>query len=65
MQVYVLKEGKEHNQGIAYLDDATMVVIDGDHRSIGQTVEVCVTTVLQRTAGRMIFSRLKEEAEAA
>lgn len=65
LQVYVLKEGKEHNQGIAYLDDATMVVIDGGRRSIGQTVEVCVTTVLQTTAGRMIFSRLKEEAEAA
>jgi len=65
MKVYVLKEGKEYNQGIAYLDDGTMVVIDNGRRSIGQTVEVCVTSVLQTTAGRMIFTRLKEEAEAA
>ena len=65
MQVYVLKEGKEYNQGIAYLDDATMVVVDSGRRYIGQTVDVCVTTVLQTTAGRMIFSRLKEEVEAA
>ena len=65
MKVYVLKEGKEYNQGVAYLDDGTMVVIDNGRRSIGQTVEVCVTSVLQTTAGRMIFTRLKEEAEAA
>lgn len=65
MRVYVLKEGKEYNQGVAYLDDGTMVVVDNGRRFIGQTIEVCVTTVLQTTAGRMIFSRLKEEAEAA
>ena len=65
MQVYVLKEGKEYNQGIAYLDDGTMVVVDSGRRHIGQTVDVRVTTVLPTTAGRMIFSRLKEEAEAA
>jgi uncharacterized protein YacL len=65
MRVYVLKEGKEYNQGVAYLDDGTMVVVDNGRRYIGQTIEVCVTTVLQTTAGRMIFSRLKEEAEAA
>lgn len=65
MRVYVLKEGKEYNQGIAYLDDGTMVVVDSGRRYIGQTIDVCVTTVLQTTAGRMIFSRLKEEAEAA
>ena len=65
MRVYVLKEGKEYNQGIAYLDDGTMVVVDSGRRHIGQTVDVCVTSVLQTTAGRMIFSRLKEEAEAA
>jgi uncharacterized protein YacL len=65
MQVYVLKEGKEYNQGIAYLDDGTMVVVDSGRRYIGQTVDVRVTTVLPTTAGRMIFSRLKEEAEAA
>jgi uncharacterized protein YacL len=65
MRVYVLKEGKEYNQGIAYLDDGTMVVVDNGRRHIGQTVDVCVTSVLQTTAGRMIFSRLKDEAEAA
>lgn len=65
MQVFVLKEGKEYNQGIAYLDDGTMVVVDSGRRYIGQTVDVRVTTVLPTTAGRMIFSRLKEEAEAA
>jgi len=65
MRVYVLKEGKEYNQGIAYLDDGTMVVVDNGRRHIGQTVDVCVTSVLQTTAGRMIFSKLKEEAEAA
>ena len=65
IRVYVLKEGKEYNQGVAYLDDGTMVVIDNGRRHIGQTIDVCVTSVLQTTAGRMIFSRLKEEAEAA
>jgi uncharacterized protein YacL len=65
MRVYVLKEGKEYNQGIAYLDGGTMVVVDNGRRHIGQTVDVCVTSVLQTTAGRMIFSKLKEEAEAA
>ncbi|HZY30688.1 MAG TPA: PIN domain-containing protein [Candidatus Methylomirabilis sp.] len=65
MRVYVLKEGKEYNQGVAYLDDGTMVVVDNGRRYIGQTIDVSVTTVLQTTAGRMIFSRLKEEAEAA
>ena len=65
MRVYVLKEGKEYNQGIAYLDDGTMVVVDNGRRHIGQSIDVCVTSVLQTTAGRMIFSRLKEEAEAA
>ncbi|HTX54792.1 MAG TPA: PIN domain-containing protein [Candidatus Baltobacteraceae bacterium] len=65
IRVYILKEGKEYNQGIAYLDDGTMVVVDNGRRHIGQTMDVCVTSVLQTTAGRMIFSRLKEEAEAA
>jgi len=55
MRVYVLKEGKEYNQGIAYLDDGTMVVVDNGRRHIGQTIDVCVTSVLQTTAGRMIF----------
>ncbi len=61
--VYVLKEGKEHGQGVAYLDDGTMVVIDNARKYLGKHVEVSVTSVLQTTAGRMIFSRLKEEDE--
>jgi uncharacterized protein YacL len=57
IHLYVLKEGKEAGQGIAYLDDGTMVVIDHGKRLIGQTVDVTVTSVLQTTAGRMIFAR--------
>ncbi len=61
MNVYVLKEGKEYGQGVAYLDDGTMVVIDNARKYLSKHVEVSVTSVLQTTAGRMIFSRLKEE----
>lgn len=61
MRIFVLKEGKEHNQGVAYLDDGTMVVIENGRRLIGKNVEVTVTSVLQTTAGRMIFSRAREE----
>jgi len=61
MHVHVVKEGKEVGQGVAYLDDGTMVVIEHGKRFIGQTVDVTVTTVLQTTAGRMIFGRLREE----
>lgn len=57
MKVFVLKEGKEYNQGVAYLDDGTMVVIDNARRSIGKNVEISVTSVLQTTAGKMIFGR--------
>lgn len=60
MNVHVLKEGKETGQGVAYLDDGTMVVVDNAIDAIGRDVEVSVTSVLQTTAGRMIFSRLKE-----
>jgi len=59
MKVPILKEGKEHSQGVAYLDDGTMVVVDNGRRHIGKTVEVTVTSVLQTTAGRMIFAVLK------
>ena len=59
--VYIQKEGKEHGQGIAYLDDGTMVVIKDGKRIIGKTLEVSVTSVLQTTAGRMIFAEEKEE----
>ena len=63
MKVIVLKEGKEYNQGVAYLDDGTMVVIDNARRMIGKTVEVSVTSVLQTTAGKMIFGRYDPELQ--
>ena len=63
IRVFVLKEGKEAGQGVAYLDDGTMVVIDHAKRWIGKNVDVIVTSVLQTSAGRMIFTRLKEETE--
>ncbi|MBK8466647.1 MAG: TRAM domain-containing protein [Chloracidobacterium sp.] len=65
MRVFVLKEGKEYNQGVAYLDDGTMVVIDNARRLIGKTADIAVTSVLQTTAGKMIFGRLWEEKEEA
>ena len=61
VHVQVVKEGKEVGQGVAYLDDGTMVVVDHGKRLIGQQVSATVTSVLQTTAGRMIFARLKEE----
>jgi uncharacterized protein YacL len=57
MKVFILKEGKEYNQGVAYLDDGTMVVVDNARRLIGKTIDVIVTSVLQTTAGKMIFGR--------
>ena len=63
MTVFVLKEGKEYGQGVAYLDDGTMVVVDNARKNIGRNADVVVTSVLQTTAGRMIFTRLKENVE--
>jgi uncharacterized protein YacL len=63
MRVFVLKEGKEPGQGVAYLDDGTMIVVENGRRFISKNVEVAVTSVLQTAAGRMIFTRLKEEPE--
>ena len=63
MRVFVLKEGKEYNQGVAYLDDGTMVVIDNARRLIGKTADIAVTSVLQTTAGKMIFGRLWEDKD--
>ncbi len=63
MKVFILKEGKEYNQGVAYLDDGTMVVVENGRRLIGKNADVTVTSVLQTTAGRMIFSKPKEEFE--
>jgi len=57
MKVFILKEGKEYNQGVAYLDDGTMVVVDNARKMIGRTIDVVVTSVLQTTAGKMIFGR--------
>ena len=62
MNVKILKEGKEPGQGVAYLDDGTMVVVDNAKKHMGKNVEVSVTSVLQTTAGRMIFTILKEDA---
>jgi uncharacterized protein YacL len=61
MQVQVLREGKEAGQGVAYLDDGTMVVIDHGRKYLGQSVDVTVTSVLQTTAGRMIFTRPRDD----
>ncbi len=60
MVVKVIKEGKEQGQGVAYLDDGTMVIVDSGSNFIGKSVQVVVTSVLQTTAGRMIFSNMKE-----
>lgn len=62
INVKILKEGKETGQGVAYLDDGTMIVVDNGRRQIGKNVDVVVTSVLQTPAGRMIFAKLKEEA---
>jgi len=60
MVVKIIKDGKEQGQGVAYLDDGTMVIVDSGSNFIGKTVQVVVTSVLQTTAGRMIFSNMKE-----
>ncbi len=63
MRVLILKEGKEYNQGVAYLDDGTMVVVDNARRMIGKNADIAVTSVLQTTAGKMIFGRLWEDTD--
>ncbi len=60
MKVFILKEGKEYNQGVAYLDDGTMVVVDNARKMIGKTIDIAVTSVLQTTAGKMIFGKYDE-----
>ncbi len=59
MLVTVVKEGKENNQGLAYLDDGTMIVIENGRNLIGETITVIVTTALQTAAGKMIFVKPK------
>ena len=63
MKVFILKEGKEYNQGVAYLDDGTMVVVDNARKMIGKTIEISVTSVLQTTAGKMIFGKFDERGQ--
>jgi uncharacterized protein YacL len=64
MRVMILREGKEPNQGVAYLDDGTMVVVDGARRMINKSTDIIVTSVHQTTAGKMIFGRLDERSES-
>ncbi len=64
MRVFILKEGKEYGQGVAYLDDGTMVVVDNARRMISKTIDVTVTSVLQTTAGKMIFGKHDERVQA-
>ncbi len=63
MRVFILREGKEYNQGIAYLDDGTMVVVDGARKMINKTIDISVTSVHQTTAGKMIFGRFEDRGE--
>src|SRR5271163_1641050 len=60
MNIVILKEGKEYNQGVGYLDDGTMVVVDHARRLIGRAIEITVTSVLQTASGKMIFGRVEE-----
>ncbi|XXM71736.1 PIN/TRAM domain-containing protein [Lysinibacillus sphaericus] len=64
LKVQVIKDGKEHNQGIAYLDDGTMIVVEEGRNYIGKYIDVLVTSVLQTSAGRMIFAKPKQLEKA-
>ena len=61
MKIVVIKEGKDPGQGIGYLDDGTMVVVDSGKKYVGEEVFVTVTSVLQTPAGRMIFARYEHD----
>ena len=65
LRVQIVREGKEPGQGVAYLDDGTMSVVENGRRHVGEQVAVVVTTVLQTSAGRMIFSKHKSQAEGS
>ena len=58
LDVLIIKEGKEQQQGVAYLNDGTMIVVEGGKKYVGKTMKVVVSTVLQTSAGRMIFAKL-------
>jgi len=60
MHIKLIKEGKEHNQAVGYLEDGTMVVVEDARRMLGQEVKVAVTSVLQTQAGRMIFTKIEK-----
>ncbi|MFP4081348.1 MAG: PIN/TRAM domain-containing protein [Candidatus Aminicenantes bacterium] len=62
IKVFILKEGKEKDQGVAYLDDGTMVVVDNSRKMIGQNIDITVTSVLQTTVGKMIFGRYNQDS---
>ena len=64
MRVFINKEGKEYNQGVAYLDDGTMVVVDNAKKMISKTIDIAVTSVIQTTAGKMIFGKFDERVHA-
>ena len=64
ISIQILREGKEHNQGVGYLDDGTMVVVEQGKRSIGHIVHITVVSVLQTSAGRIVFSRLRDETNS-
>jgi len=64
MRVFILKEGKEYNQGVAYLDDGTMVVVDNAKKMVSKTIDIAVTSVLQTPAGKMIFGKFEERKQA-
>ena len=63
MKVFILKEGKEANQGVGYLDDGTMVVVDNAKRFLGKNVDIVITSVLQTTAGKMFFGKFESDIE--
>ena len=63
MKVFIVKEGKEADQGVAYLDDGTMVVVNAASRQVGKTVDVTITSVVQTAAGKMFFGRCLSEAD--
>ena len=65
MRVYLIKDGKEAGQAVGYLEDGTMIVVDNSRRFIGKNIDVVVTSVLQTSAGRMIFGRMRETEEGA
>ncbi|MGB7844020.1 MAG: PIN domain-containing protein [Candidatus Acidiferrum sp.] len=65
MRVLILREGKESTQGVAYLDDGTMVVVDGARRFINRTIDIVVTSTHQTPAGKMIFGRVEERSDSS